>query len=700
LKPLQAIFIILYLIFSAHTVDQDLNKQAQKSYLNNNLDSAFIFINFSIKEREEKKDQIGLAYDLTIRALFYEKQNKLNSALSDINQALTIYKAVNKPIDLSKTYNKQSYIYRRMGLLDSAIIACDRALNLAKIANDKKLVAITLTEKSIAHQMKGEVTESAELITQSISILESINDTNSLSNAYLSMGLMNKLDNNLSEAIKNIQKSLELSLKLGQSTKILNAHINLGETFILIESYDMAEKHLFKAVDMLGKSNQKNVRASVYCDLGKLNIKRKRLAEAEKYAKMALQINEELNEEFSKIYDYINLGQIELLKKNGATARSFFEQAMDLSNKFSTTSESNDIYEGIYKSYSIEENYKSALEWHEKLLALINSQKKSQKSEAIAEIKTRYEVEKKDAQIKLLNKNNEIAELEAEKRASQTEFLIGIFIATLSILAIVLFFLQKLNKSNQKLLLQKSEIENQRNQIENQKEILMALNHKKDQILTIISHDLRNPMIAVKGVLDFYKNGLLEKEEIENIAVSLNNNISTIDETLLGLLQWAKEDTLTTTAEKTKVNVFNKVNESFVLLQEMARMKGIKFLNQCNVVHHILISPIHLNIIIRNLLTNATKFSYPSGKIIVSSAELNQKIQISVKDFGVGVKDDLKENLFITSLEETNSGTNGEKGSGIGLYLCKEFVEKNNGKIWIENNPEGGSVFFIEFPVA
>lgn len=700
MKPLQAISVILYLIFSSFTVDVDRSKQAQKSYLDNDIDSAFIYINLSIKERIEKKDRLGLANDYTIRALFYEKQNKLNKAFADINQAVDIFKIANNKEELCKTYNKQSYIYRRMGQLDSAAASCDKALILAKILNNQKLIAVSLTEKSITLQMKGEITESAALITQSISILESLNDTNALANAYLSMGLMNKLDNNLSEAIKNIQKSLELSLKLGQTTKILNAHINLGETFILIESYDMAEKHLFKAIDLLGKSNQKTVSASVYNDLGKLNIKRKRVVEAEKYSKLALQINQELDEEFSIMYDYINLGQVELLKKNGEAARKYFEIADSLTKKFSTTGENIDIYRGIYNAYLLEENYKNALEWHEKLLELIISQRKSQKSEAIAEIKTRYEVEKKDAQIKLLNQNNEIAVLEAEKRESQTEFLIGIFIATLSILAIVLFFLQKLNKTHQKLLKQKSEIENQRNQIENQKEILMALNQKKDQILTIISHDLRNPMIAIKGVLDFYKNGLLEKEEIENIAVSLNNNISTIDETLLGLLQWAKEDTLTTTAEKTKVNAYNKVSESFVLLQEMARIKNIKFVNQCNAAHHILISPIHLNIIIRNLITNAIKFSYNDSKIIISSAELNDKIQISIKDFGVGIKDEIKENLFKTSLEETNSGTNGEKGSGIGLYLCKEFVEKNNGLIWVEDNPDGGSIFFIEFPRA
>lgn len=700
MKSLQTITVIFYLIFSSFIVDVDLSKQAQKSYLDNNIDSAFIYINKSIKERQEKNDKLGLANDYTIRALFYEKQNKLNPALIDINQAITIFKGAAEKKELSKTYNKQSYIYRRMGLLDSAAAACDNSLNLAKILNDKKLIAVSLTEKSIALQMKGEITESAELITQSISILESINDTNSLANAYLSMGLMNKLDNNLSEAIKNMQKSLELSQKLGQTTKILNAQINLGETFILLESYDMAEKHLFKALDLLGKSNQKNVSASVYNDLGKLNIKRKRAVEAEKYSKLALEINQGLNEEFSIMYDYINLGQVELLKKNGEAARKYFEIADSLTKKFSTTAENEDIYRGIYSAYLLEENYKNALEWHEKLLELIINQRKSQKSEAIAEIKTRYEVEKKDAQIKLLNKNNEIAALEAEKRESQTEFLIGIFIATLSLLAIVLFFLQKLNKTNQKLLIQKSEIENQRNQIENQKEILIALNHKKDQILTIISHDLRNPMIAIKGVLDFYKNGLLEKEEIENISISLNNNISTIDETLLGLLQWAKEDTLTTTTEKLKVNVFKKVDESFVLLQEMARLKNIKFINQSNIAHHILISPIHLNIIIRNLITNAIKFSFNDGKIIISSAEVENKIQILVKDFGIGIKDELKQNLFLSSLEEANSGTNGEKGSGIGLYLCKDFVEKNNGKIWVENNPEGGSIFFIEFPKA
>jgi signal transduction histidine kinase len=142
------------------------------------------------------------------------------------------------------------------------------------------------------------------------------------------------------------------------------------------------------------------------------------------------------------------------------------------------------------------------------------------------------------------------------------------------------------------------------------------------------------------------------------------------------------------------LNLHQLVSENFDFLANIAKQKEIQLLNKVSIDEQVFADENHLRAILRNLIANALKFSYKNGEITISSEVIGENVQIAVKDTGIGMSAEEKEKLF-ANLYFSTKGTAGEKGSGLGLTLVKELVEKNGGKIWAESEPRKGSTFYF-----
>jgi PAS domain S-box-containing protein len=230
---------------------------------------------------------------------------------------------------------------------------------------------------------------------------------------------------------------------------------------------------------------------------------------------------------------------------------------------------------------------------------------------------------------------------------------------------------------------------------------LRELNATKDKLFAIIAHDLRSPFNNILALCEIL-NIAIKKSEVESSEKYLGLIDSTAKKTLVlleNLLDWAKSQSGQISFKSEKISIANVIQEILDLSRSIARTKGITI----NVIESDDIEVISdikiLKTIMRNLISNAIKYSKPGGTISIAVIEVENQLKVTISDSGVGMKDETRENLFLITANTPLPGTLNEKGSGFGLVLCKEFIEKLGGKIWVESEEGKGSDFNFTLPL-
>lgn len=248
---------------------------------------------------------------------------------------------------------------------------------------------------------------------------------------------------------------------------------------------------------------------------------------------------------------------------------------------------------------------------------------------------------------------------------------------------------------------QKNEILEKNIAIEMTNQELVKINSEKDKFFTILAHDMRGPFSGIMMLTEQMAAELpnLNKEEIKEIVKVLQSSATNLFRLLENLLDWArmKQGQIPYSPEKIKLSVL--VGESLSLLVEQARAKKIEV--TCIIPSEISVTADKnmLQAVLRNLVSNSVKFTYPGGKIsIIASRNRNDQVEIAVQDNGIGMNQELLQKMFHLDEKTNRPGTEGEISTGLGLLLCKEFVEKHNGHIRAESEEGKGSIFYFSIP--
>jgi ligand-binding sensor domain-containing protein/signal transduction histidine kinase len=248
---------------------------------------------------------------------------------------------------------------------------------------------------------------------------------------------------------------------------------------------------------------------------------------------------------------------------------------------------------------------------------------------------------------------------------------------------------------NQLLENQKSEIENQAALLENQSKELKTSNASKDKIFSIIAHDLRGPLGNFRTILDIFINepDTYTATDRQEMLLLLSENAKSTYELLENLLNWSVSKQGLIACKQEEFPVAPVINDIFSIVVPMAVKKQITVLNKVDESIEVYADLNMTRLIFRNLISNAIKFTEEKGEIIVTAHVKGEMVEFGIRDNGIGISEEVKENLF-DQLESTlRIGTHSERGSGLGLILCKEFVENNGGEIHVESELNKGSTF-------
>ena len=236
--------------------------------------------------------------------------------------------------------------------------------------------------------------------------------------------------------------------------------------------------------------------------------------------------------------------------------------------------------------------------------------------------------------------------------------------------------------------------------IEAQKLELKKINATKDKFFSIIAHDIKNPLTVTIGFSDILKQYYheLDEDEIISLIDGINTSSKNLLKLLENLLDWSRSQTGRIKFEPTRIDISLIVSSIIALLLESAIAKNIKLTSTIKSNTYVFVDINMITTVLRNLISNAIKFTNSGGHIIIDSNDNKDFLTISVSDDGVGISEENQKKLFRIDEQYTTTGTNEEIGTGIGLILCKEFIEKHNGKIWVESKIGEGSTFFFTLP--
>ena len=237
-------------------------------------------------------------------------------------------------------------------------------------------------------------------------------------------------------------------------------------------------------------------------------------------------------------------------------------------------------------------------------------------------------------------------------------------------------------------------------EIAQQKEDLAKINALKDKLFSIIAHDLRGPLNALHSSLDLIHQDLINPEDFQMIGQQLSTELEFTRKLVDNLLHWALLQQGGLLVLPSQIQLRAIVQDNIGLLQKTAVEKKIELLNHVSHSAVAYADPNLVNIVVRNLINNALKFTRPNGRVEIKTQESSDCLIVSIADNGVGMTAEQQNKLFAIQTHFSTRGTQLEKGTGLGLIVSKEFVENSYGKIWVESIPDQGATFYFSLPLA
>jgi signal transduction histidine kinase len=361
-------------------------------------------------------------------------------------------------------------------------------------------------------------------------------------------------------------------------------------------------------------------------------------------------------------------------------------------------------------------DFKKSLDFVHQYYQLKDSLAAIHNNELVAEVSAQYDFDQQRKEIEFLHQQT----LVQEAKSKQKSFLLAGSLMGLILIGALLFVLfinyrQKkesydfikqhsvyVEQVNQELKVNMEKLEEKNKEIGKLAERLQEVNASKDKLFSIISHDLKNPIISLKGLLSMVEADHITQEEFVQFSSKLKAGVGHIDFTMNNLLQWARTQMQGIRTVPARICLVDLVGENLNFLSGNANHKNIELRNEVTRDLHGYADKNQIHLVLRNLVSNAIKFTPEHGKITVSTCpnEGTNSVTVAVVDTGVGMNGEAIHILFTKKDHYTTYGTDGEKGSGLGLLLCREMIENNRGKLWVESTPGKGSAFYFTLPLA
>ena len=633
-----------------------------------NTDSSLFYAQKSLKIANAIEYKLGQAHSYFIIAKNLVEKGQFEDAIRNYDLSLNLSIEEGDSLNTLLCYRGLSYVFSygasQLKSLDYNI----KALELAEQLKDSASLSVIYNNiGTIYHQLKDY--ESALFYFQkTLSIELQFDSPADLAISYSNIGVLEVENENYEEASSTYRKLQKLLPDVDNPYIESYLYLSLSGYYTGIADYDSTIFYINKAENLCVENNFPQIQARVYRKKGEMFLKQKRYTES--------------------IY--------------------FFNECLELSDSIGVSEEYPEIYRMEANAYAQLGMYQKAYEFSQKASGSFDSLK----NRKIASFLGKFETEQKTKnEIKRQQLEQALEDQQTENDTFQMKLKLVFALITIALLlfsiAIVIYFFLKSKKNNDILKTQHTVINQQKIQLEDNlqklelsEKNLQKLNATKDKFFSIIAHDLKSPFNATLGLSDVLiqnyddYNDLERKTIISQIAKTSESTLYLLE----NLLTWASSQSESIKLKKRVQNLRKLIDKGVSAYLVAASIKDIHVQN--NIANGILIWADRETIktVILNLFNNAIKFTPAGGKISLFSELKDDFVIISICDSGIGMSPEIIEGLFHIEKDVQRDGTANEKGTGLGLILCNEFVQKNGGKIWAESINKQGSTFYVSLP--
>ncbi len=522
---------------------------------------------------------------------------------------------------------------------------------------------------------------------QALRLYKQIGDKYFQCKVYNNIGLIYFARSQYDKTEYYLQTALQIAKKLNSNSEQARITHNLALLKFETSNPREAVNYHLNSLQFATKASDKKLMAYNYCFLGKCYTSMKQFDSAKSNLELSIEIFHSLDNPNSTAMAYNQYADYLIATNQYKKALGYIKKSLALSETVGNLFIKMECAELKTKAYIGLKDYKTALKYNRLENELSEKMKNESNIQSIAHLETKFEYEKKLKDI----------ESEKEKEILRTQMIARTAIITafllLGISIIAILFYRHRTKTN--LLLKKKNTE-----ISNLNTKLEELNSTKDKFFSIIAHDLKNPLGSLREMskmLHELDSEFTQEERIE-LLLSLKKSTNKTYSLLENLLEWSRSQRGILKFEPNEVDIYAIAQNSIDFVKYSAQKKEIELINSIPKDTFVYADTNLLHSIIRNLLTNSLKFSKPMGSIEIgvqnNSSDLNEEI-FFVKDTGIGINPEEQAKLFRIEYHLSKIGTAGESGTGLGLILCKEFIDKHNGQIWIESSEGTGTTVFF-----
>ncbi|WP_153630366.1 tetratricopeptide repeat-containing sensor histidine kinase [Prolixibacter sp. SD074] len=663
---------------------------------------------------------------------------KGNIHLSDSlsNLAETYAKHLNDSSLLAVVLNAKGKVMQLKGRRDSAFYYYSKSLHLAQLRHDSVAALPAMINLGNAMIDRHNSETGINYLKEALELAKKRNNKKFMAVLYNNLGKAYDIRGSYAMALQYYRAAIDTLEKMGSREYYLEPLNNLANIYLYLGNDSLAMEYYQKVSDLSDSLNYRNMQATALINIGNLNYENNQNKTALKYTNEAKALLSGQCESYLHSIIYLNLG---LIQRNlGETEKSFNEltKSIALARKFHIydvlaegTTQMAKYYENRMKFHiaarfaneafqlATENNMLHLLPGITKLLADnyrdtgnasqalkfydLYSKYNTQYQDTINNKTTRnfaflYELQKKEATNKILMQRQQLdkqALTNVRLKLGQQKILILlsiVIVISALLISILLFYRSRLkSRLNQALI-------SNNNEITEQNKLLEKENAFKNKLISIISHDIKTPLMSLYNILELLSADELSEEEKREL---IRDNMQLTDRALNmveDLLSWTRQQLNTTTVNYTTINVYDLGNEIITFFQPDVREMNINLVNACSPETTVYSDYQMLKMVIRNLFSNAMKFTPSGGYIEMGVSKTNGTVILYVADTGVGIKPEDQSKIFNEEKYFTTNGIRGEEGNGLGLKLCSNFVKKSGGKIWLESKPGEGSTFFIE----
>lgn len=580
--------------------------------------------------------------------------------------------------------------------MDSALYYGERAKALAEELQDSVLMASNILNFGGYYWYQSDFTKAMECYVQAAAIFDKLGNETDVADAQLNIAVIYLIMGESKKSKPIFQEVIGVYEQNNYLNGLSNTYNYLGIVYNEEAKYDSAIYCFEQCVANAQKAKMLVIESWGQSGLGEIYKKLGQYEKAKKYQMESLRLEEQVGNRAGVLSSYILLGSLEKQIGNFTAAESFFKKAEAMPELKNDFLGQRNLYQEFVNLYETTGDVAKAYSSYRKHIAAVDSIKNSEDLATINELNEKYESEKKTNEILTLQKDRELDQLTLEKERTQKLYFILATVVFLLLSSGLVYGYLQLKKSKDQIDKRNEMITKINKALNKSQDELLLSNKTKDKFFALIAHDLRGPVTSMQGIgrMLAYYNKKGDENRINQLISQVDQSAQSVNHLLDNLLKWALSQTDGLTFQPTVFEISRLVEECTIIFDENLKAKEIEL--DVNMEGDTLVEADYnmISTVLRNLLSNAIKFSPLGGRVILTADTRHEHLEISVSDSGVGMPEKTLQDILNYQPVSSTRGTQDEKGTGLGLTLCREFVMKHGSELNISTSPQGTTIGF------